>query len=87
MLSALTDALTASFTTLLLKSQHAAGLMVEAALLIPSGGLPSSHRQLHWTHTWGFAILGQDHVSFIFSNMAAVVWASIGGLLVVIFYI
>ena len=56
-------------------TQHATGLMVEVALLLPSRGLPSSHRQLRWTHTWGLAILGQDIVIFIISNMAAVVRA------------
>jgi len=59
MRSALTDAPAASFTTLLLRAtQHATGLMVEVALLLPLRGLPSSHRQLRWTHTKVFAIAG-----------------------------
>jgi hypothetical protein len=52
MRSALKDAPVTSFTTLLIRAtQHATGLMVEVALLLPSRGLPSSHRQLCWTHT------------------------------------
>jgi len=58
--SALTDAPVASFTTLLLRAtQHATGLMVKVAPLLPPRDLLSSQRQLRWTHTRGFAILGQ----------------------------
>jgi ABC-type uncharacterized transport system permease subunit len=50
--SALTDAPVASFTTLLLRAtQHATGLMVKVAPLLPSRGLLSSHSQISWTHT------------------------------------
>ena len=61
MRSALTDAPVASFTTLLLKAtQHTTGLMVKVAPLLPPRDLLSSQRQLRWTHTCGFALLGQD---------------------------
>jgi hypothetical protein len=54
--SALTDAPVASFTTLPLRAtQHATGLMVKVALLLPSRDLLSSQRQLTWTHTKGLA--------------------------------
>ncbi|MEJ7678089.1 MAG: hypothetical protein WKG06_09540 [Segetibacter sp.] len=50
--STLTDAPVASFTTLNLRStQHATGLMVKGAPLLPSRGLLSSQRKLAWTHT------------------------------------
>jgi len=76
MRSALTDPPVASFTTLLIgATQHATGLMVKVARLLPSRDLLSSQRQLRWTHTLGLALLGQDIVIFIFSNMAAVVRA------------
>ncbi|MEJ7679917.1 MAG: hypothetical protein WKG06_19075 [Segetibacter sp.] len=52
--STLTDAPVASFTTLNLRStQHATGLMVKGAPLLPSRGLLSSQRKLAWTHTAG----------------------------------
>ncbi|MEJ7680080.1 MAG: hypothetical protein WKG06_19910 [Segetibacter sp.] len=55
--STLTDAPVASFTTLNLRStQHATGLMVKGAPLLPSRGLLSSQRKLAWTHTAGLAI-------------------------------
>jgi hypothetical protein len=54
MRSALTDSPVASFTTRPLRAtQHATGLMVEVALLLPSRGLLSSQQQLRWTHTLG----------------------------------
>ena len=57
--SALTDAPVASFTTLLLRAaQHATGLMVKVARLLPPKDLLSSQRQLYWTHTKVFAIAG-----------------------------
>jgi len=37
--------------------------MVEVALLLLSRGLPSSHRQLRWTHTKVFAIAGLNNVT------------------------
>ncbi len=64
MRSALTDAPVAQpalnavnvFTTLLLRAtQHATGLMVKVAPLLPSRDLFSSQRQLRWTHTGGLA--------------------------------
>jgi hypothetical protein len=61
MRSALTDPPVASFTTLPLKAtQHATGLMVKVAPLLPSRDLLSSQRQLTWTHTSAFAKAGQD---------------------------
>ena len=52
MRSALTNSPVASFTTQLLRvTQHATGLMVKVALLLPSRDLLSSQRQLRWTHT------------------------------------
>jgi hypothetical protein len=61
MRSALTDPPVASFTTLSLRTtQHATGLMVKVAPLLPSRDLLSSQRQLTWTHTIVFAITGGD---------------------------
>ena len=68
MRSALTYSPVASFTTLLLSAtQHATGLMVEVALLLPSRGLLSSQQQLRWTHTKGFVQLGHDVETIISS--------------------
>jgi len=65
MRSALTDTPVASFTTLLIKAaQHATGLMVKVAPLLPSRDLLSSQRQLSWTHTWGFMQAGLDKLNF-----------------------
>jgi len=62
MRSALTDAPVTSFTTSLLRAtQHATGLMVKVAPLLPSRDLLSSQRQLTWTHTKVFAIAGLDY--------------------------
>jgi len=64
MRSALTDSPVASFTTSrLIGTQHATGLMVKVALLLPSRDLLSSQRQLTWTHTKVFAIAGLDNVT------------------------
>ncbi len=61
MRSALTDPPVASFTTLLLRAtQHATGLMVKVAPLLPSRDLLSSQRQLRWTHTIGLAKVGLE---------------------------
>ena len=57
--SALTDTPVASFTTLPLRAtQHATGLMVKVAPLLPSRDLLSSHSQLGWTHTRVFCNWG-----------------------------
>ncbi len=65
--SALTDAPVVSFTTPRLSAtQHTTGLMVKVALLLPSGGLPSSQSQLRWTHTAGLPKYGQTEVIFNF---------------------
>ncbi len=62
MRSALTDAPDTSFTTMLLRAtQHATGLMVKVAPLLPSRDLLSSQRQLRWTHTKVFAKAGLDN--------------------------
>jgi hypothetical protein len=59
--SALTNAPVASFTTQSLRTaQHATGLMVKVAHLLPSRDLLSSQWQLRWTHTKGLAIWWQD---------------------------
>ena len=64
MRSTLTNSPVASFTTQLLRvTQHATGLMVKVALLLPSRGQLSSQRQLRWTHTGGLALLGHDLVT------------------------
>ncbi len=61
MRSALTDTPVVSFTTLLLRAtQHATGLMVKVAPLLPSRDLLSSQRQLRWTHTLVLPIVGLD---------------------------
>jgi len=62
MRSALTDPPVASFTTLLIgATQHATGLMVKVAWLLPSRDLLSSQRRLRWTHTKGLAKCGQTN--------------------------
>ena len=74
MRSALTDAPVVSFTTLLLKAtQHTTGLMVKVAPLLPPRDLLSSQRQLRWTHTCGFALLGQDVGNFGYSPLSEAV--------------
>ncbi|MEJ7676777.1 MAG: hypothetical protein WKG06_02635 [Segetibacter sp.] len=68
--STLTDAPVASFTTLNLRStQHATGLMVKGAPLLPSRGLLSSQRKLAWTHTRVFAIAGHNVETIGFSSL------------------
>ncbi|MEJ7685038.1 MAG: hypothetical protein WKG06_45775 [Segetibacter sp.] len=65
--STLTDAPVASFTTLNLRStQHATGLMVKGAPLLPSRGLLSSQRKLAWTHTCVLAIFGLNGTAMNF---------------------
>lgn len=62
--SALTDSPDASFTTLPLRAkQHATGLMVKFAPLLPSRDLLSSQWQLVWTHTGGFLLCWQMNIS------------------------
>jgi hypothetical protein len=62
MRSALTDAPVVSFTTLPLRAtQHATGLMMKVALLLPSRDPLSSQRQLTWTHTCVLPIVGRDN--------------------------
>jgi hypothetical protein len=48
---------------------------VEVALLLQSRGLPSSHRQLRWTHTIGLMQVRLEVVAIGISNIAAFVRA------------
>ena len=76
MRSALTDAPVASFTTLPLRAtQHATGLMVKVAPLLPSRDLLSSQRQLTWTHTAGLAIGWLDGRTIGYKSISAIVSA------------
>ena len=76
MRSALTDAPATSFTTLLLRAtQHATGLMVKVAPLLPSRDLLSSQRQLRWTHTKVLLQVGQDVGTIGYKSLSAVVSA------------
>ena len=89
MRSALTDSPVASFTTRHLRArQHATGLMMKVALLLPSRGLLSSQQQLRWTHTIGIAAKLAGHWSN--GHFIAVVlhlgWTNNAGLLFVNFY-
>jgi hypothetical protein len=59
--SVLTDAPVASFTTSrFIGTQHATGLMVKVAPLLPTRDLLSSQRQLRWTHTLVLLQVGLD---------------------------
>ena len=74
--SALTDAPVASFTTSFLRiTQHATGLMVKVAPLLPSRDLLSSHSQLDWTHTLGLLQGWLDIGAMVILSLLCFIWA------------